>query len=792
MGCGLPWKRRCRYSAGLAVFACSLWAQKKPVTLDAVAAARPRGAPSVVWAPDGKRFAYRESGRIWQYDVPSGKRRELITLSTLETKAIVPPPAGVTDWQNRRVAEQSVQWSSSAKELLVLEGGDLFLVQADSGSWNQLTATAEPERDPKLSPDGRSVSFRRDHDLYCLEIGTKKVRRLTSDGSPTLWNGELDWVYPGGIGSFDGALVVTRQPLDRLPAVRREPRAGVSAGGPAATWCQAGAATVSAAGDAKCGGTPGCGAGRRWRDALDGSGRYARQAAGARLLVCGFADARRGTTEPRAESPGLAVRRCADGPARVALSEQDPYWINVNDLFRFLKGGKQFLWGSERDGFLHLYLYGTDGRQEAQITRGEWEVTAVSGVDENAREIFFVSSEASPLERHLYRIGFNGKRKERLTRSAGTHTISMGPGAEYYLDTASSLTAPPETTVHKRDGAGLAVYREAAKIEHEILPAEIVQVKAADGTLLYARLIKPVGFSAGKKYPVIAMVYGGPGAQAVRNSWTGVSWEQALAQRGYVIWQLDNRGSSGRGHRFESQVFRKLGEMELKDQQDGLQHLLSLGFADPSRMGIYGWSYGGYMTLYTLLNAPDLFRTGIAGAPVTDWRNYDSIYTERYMGLPSGQRRRLSRQLAARKGWGVESQAASGAQLSGRQRPLPEHDANGQCVGKGGQAVLYAGLPGEIAWRHRTVAKESSGANYCVFRRESARRRNPAVENRDRLFPAWCLTLRRAAMPRTRRGPASASRLGVAPVLVDLGNTSAGLARSLVNSRNVSTLWRST
>src|SRR5689334_332079 len=152
MGCGLPWKRRCRYSAGLAVFACSLWAQKKPVTLDAVAAARPRGAPTVVWAPDGKRFAYRESGRLWQYDVPSGKRRELITLSTLDTKAIVPPPAEVTDWQNRRVAEQTVQWSSSGRELLVLQGGDLFLLQADSGNWNQLTATAEPERDPKLSP----------------------------------------------------------------------------------------------------------------------------------------------------------------------------------------------------------------------------------------------------------------------------------------------------------------------------------------------------------------------------------------------------------------------------------------------------------------------------------------------------------------------------------------------------------------------------------------------------------------------------------------------------------------
>jgi dipeptidyl-peptidase-4 len=147
-------------------------------------------------------------------------------------------------------------------------------------------------------------------------------------------------------------------------------------------------------------------------------------------------------------------------------------------------------------------------------------------------------------------------------------------------------------------------------------------------------LIKPAGFAPGKKYPVIVMVYGGPGIQSVRNVWSGATWDQALAQRGFLIWQLDNRGSAGRGHRFESQVYHQLGALELKDQQEGIRHLASLDFADTSRMGIYGWSYGGYMTLNALCNAPDLFRAGIAGAPVTDWRNYDSIYTERYMGLP--------------------------------------------------------------------------------------------------------------------------------------------------------------
>src|ERR1051326_1957231 len=182
---------RCRRSVALAVLAAGvLLAQKKPVTLESLTSGgRMRTTPSAIWAPDGKRFAYRESGRIWLYDVPSGRSRELITLSTFQTKAVLLPPPDATGWQNRRVGEQALQWSASGKELLVLEGGDLFLLHVDSGDWNQLTATAEAERDPKLSPDGRSVSFRRGHDLYCLDIGTRKLRRLTSDGSATLWNG---------------------------------------------------------------------------------------------------------------------------------------------------------------------------------------------------------------------------------------------------------------------------------------------------------------------------------------------------------------------------------------------------------------------------------------------------------------------------------------------------------------------------------------------------------------------------------------------------------------------------
>jgi dipeptidyl-peptidase-4 len=214
----------------------------------------------------------------------------------------------------------------------------------------------------------------------------------------------------------------------------------------------------------------------------------------------------------------------------------------------------------------------------------------------------------------------------------------MGPTTEYYVDTFSSLTQPARRTVNASDGTEWSVYREMDRRlidEYEVLPAEIVTFKGSQGTLFYARLIKPANFHAGEKYPAIVMVYGGPGAQSVRNAWSGATWDQALAQRGFVIWQVDNRGSRGRGHAFEAPIYHRMGKTELADQLEGIHYLVGQGFVDPARIGIYGWSYGGYMTLYSLLNAPDVFRAGIAGAPVTNWRNYDTIYTERYLGLPS-------------------------------------------------------------------------------------------------------------------------------------------------------------
>jgi dipeptidyl-peptidase-4 len=319
------------------------------------------------------------------------------------------------------------------------------------------------------------------------------------------------------------------------------------------------------------------------------------------------------------------------------VEEKDPYWVNLPDDPVFVSDGKQFLWLSERDGFRHLYAYSIDGKQVRQLTKGSWEVTGITGVDEAAERVYFTSSESSPLERQFYSIAMTGEGKARLSIGSGTHGIAMGPGARFYLDTFSSVASPPRTTLHAGDGKELGVYRERNKRlieDFEILPTELVSFEGPDKTLFYARLIRPAGFEAGKKYPAVVLVYGGPQAQGVRNTWMGADLDQVLAHKGFVVWQVDNRGSFGRGHAFETPVSRKLGVQELADQVAGVDYLISQGFVDKTRVGIRGWSYGGFMTLNAMLNAPEVFRAGIAGAPVTDWKNYDTIYTERYMGLP--------------------------------------------------------------------------------------------------------------------------------------------------------------
>lgn len=622
----------------ICVLTFSLLAQKKPVSIDAVIEqSRQNVIPRVVWSPDGHQFAYFQGGDVMIYDVAAKSERTLLSLDPLE-KAAVPVPEPVRfDWQNRRVSEDSLEWTPSSKQLLLSVRGDLFLFSLATGAWQQLTATPEAERDPKLSPDGTRVAFRRGHDLYAMEIATRQVSRLTDDGTATLLNGETDWVYPEELDlstaywwSPDSTHIAYMQfdiahefvyPQVSLTGLRAllEPERYPQAGTPNA--------------DVRVGVVAAAGGTTRWMDLGEPRGflisRVYWTPDSTRLAI-----ERMNRIQNRLD---LLLAQASSGESRSILTEADPFWINQNDLFRFV-GKNEFLWGSARDGFCHLYLYSLDGQQRKRLTEGEWEVTNLAGVDESQQKVYFMSTEASPLDRELYSVKLNGKDRTRISTESGIHEISMSPSTEYFLDTFSSLTEPPQSNLYSSNGKEWAKFRQVNRTisdDYELQPAQIVQVKAADGSTLYGKLIKPANFRAGEKYPAVVMVYGGPDEQMVINAWEGANLDQVLAARGFVVWQLDNRGSAGRGHAFEVPLYHRFGKTELADQLEGVRYLLSQGFVDPERVGIYGWSYGGFMTLYALLNAPEVFRAGVAGAPVTNWRNYDTIYTERYLGLPS-------------------------------------------------------------------------------------------------------------------------------------------------------------
>ncbi len=625
----------------LFVFAIvSAFGQKKPVTLEPVAlTGTAPAAPSgpLAWSPDGTRFVYRQGTALRIYDASAQNSTELTTNAKLPAKDA--PAAGAPqpfEWENRGVSETPVQWSSTGDNILYSSGPNLFLIRANDGNARRLPV--ENGRDPKFSPDGRMVAFRRDWDLYTLDLATDKAQRLTSDGRDTLRNGGLDWVYPEELAlgtaywwSPDSRSLaylrfdLSGEPLYPHADLRRE-----KALAEPQRYPQAGERNP----DVRLGVVSAKGGGTKWFDVGNTVWEYLV----ARVTWTPDSKKLYVTRTNRVQSKlELLAYDVASRKAAKVLEESDLYWVNVLGEPVFIKGGTQFLRRSERDGFRHLYLHSADGEAIRQLTQGAWDVTAVDAIDEAAGVVYYTSSEASPLERQSYAIGLDGQGKRLLTAGAGTHSIAVGPGAKYFLHTASSTTSPARVTLHSGDGKELGVYREADRRvleQYEILPTELGSFRGPDGSVLYTRLIKPAGFDAAKKYPAVIQVYGGPGAQGPRNAWYGADFDQVLAHAGFVVWQVDNRGSAGRGHAFEVPLFRNMGPVELTDQVAGVRQLVSMGFVDEKRIGIRGWSYGGFMTLNAMLNASDVFKAGAAGAPVTDWRNYDTIYTERYMGLP--------------------------------------------------------------------------------------------------------------------------------------------------------------
>ncbi|HUB31465.1 MAG TPA: S9 family peptidase, partial [Bryobacteraceae bacterium] len=583
-----------------AVFALILapaFAQKQPVTMDTLNQGGRGGGGrggAAVWAPDGRRFVTRAGRNLALYDVATQKLRTLVSTQAIDNAAVRTPDGdGPMDWTNRRARVGGMEWTADGKSLLYDSGGDLFLIDVAGGKWDQLTRTPEAELDATLSPDAKMVAYRRGWDLYAMDLATKSETRLTTGGTELVRNGALDWVYPEELDlptafwwSPDSKSIAYLQfDLRHEPVIPHEDLLHTRAVYEPERYPQAGEPNATL----RMGVVAASGGETRWYELGDTERQYLIARAGwlpdgHSLYVLRLNRVQNGDE--------LFSLDLATGARTTIFQESDPYWINLHGDVRFLKDGKHFLWTSERDGFRHIYLYSNDGKEVKQLTKGQWEVTAIDGVDEDAHRIFYTSTEPTELEHHLYSIDFSGGDKRALTPAPGMHTISMAANGAHYLDTYSSLTDPPRTVLCSGDGKQVAVYREADRSPIDrfvILPTEIVEFKGADGTPLYGRLIKPAGFEAGKRYPVVVTVYGGPGvALPVRNSWQGINLDQVLAQKGYVVWQAENRGGMGRGHAFETGIYHRLGQIELADQVAGVKHLVDIGIADPARIGIHG------------------------------------------------------------------------------------------------------------------------------------------------------------------------------------------------------------
>jgi dipeptidyl-peptidase-4 len=660
----LPARRVAVGALALLAGSAALAAELPKLTVERLSAQPPLSGvlpTRLAWHPDGKRLTWlRRAGEattLEALDLKTGRTAVLLD----GAKVTLPPAPAKGDAKPsgpRPLPLAAATWLPDGHTLLVPAAGDLHTVDVRTGAVRALVQTSEPEEFPEASPDGSKVAFVRGSDLWLVEVATGRQVQLTKGGSETLLNGRLDWVYEEELASrsgrafewspdsraiaylqLDQSRVPTFPIVDFLP-VRNEVRwqRYPKAGAPNA---------VVRVGVVGLG--PDGAPGKERLVSFTPDDVYVMPqitfTPDSRSVVFQHMNRAQNELELRF-LPVPPDRDAALGEPRTVLVERSKTFVNHFGTPRFFDGGRRLLWISERDGFAHVYSCDLAGACR-QVTRGPWIVDAAvtfAGpsapvtLDDRTGFLYFTATEKDPRERHLYRTRLDGTGFSRLTKEDGTHRTLVSPDGRFYADTWSDVGNPPRMWVESQDGRKRHAIEENAQaplLGFERGTHEWTELRAKDGTTLYGSLLKPASFDPAKRYPVVVSVYGGPEAQVVTNSWNHHSpFHHLLASHGFLVWQLDNRGAAGRGQAFEEAVFHDLGRLELEDQLRGVEHLKSLPYVDPARIGITGWSYGGYLTLYAVTHAPKAFAAAVAGAPVTDWKHYDSIYTERYMGTP--------------------------------------------------------------------------------------------------------------------------------------------------------------
>jgi len=622
-------------------------------------------------SPDGHFVAYlrgKDSNKdrldLWAYDIARREHRLLVDSAVLE-----PHERALSAEEEQRRERQRTsalsgiveyEFSPDSRYLLVPLGGDLYVYDLHATpdkAVRRLTNGGGYETDAHFSPKGSYVSFIRNQNLVVYDLTSSTEHALTRDG--------------GGPISYGTAEFIAQEEMDRTTGYWWSPDEKHIA------YTRVDESTVAEV--------------DRFEIYAD-SVKVIKQrypAAGTRNAVVQlFVTAVEKTPNANApavqvdlgtnpdiylprvnwlpNSASLAVQRqsrdqktltllqadAATGATTELLSEHSDTWVDLHDELTFLEKTKQFIWASSRTGFKHLYLYDSSGKLVRPLTSGEWEVVgdgrgrAIGGVDERNGLLYFMATAESPLERHLYCVSLKDARStpHRITGDSGWHDVTMSKDTKVFLDTFSTPDHPPSVTLRASDGHTLAALvpndvtpdHPYAPYLADHVPTEFGTLKANDGQTLYYQISKPKDLEPGKRYPVLVDVYGGPGVQRVRKSWGGNDrfFREYLVQHGYIVFTLDNRGSAARGVRFATAIYHHMSSVEVQDQVTGVNYLKSRPYVDPKRIAVFGWSYGGYMALMCMMQAPEVFAAGISGAPVTDWHLYDTHYTERYMGTP--------------------------------------------------------------------------------------------------------------------------------------------------------------
>lgn len=600
----------------------------------------PESPESFRWMKDDNHYATLEEGKLTQFHIlDESKSRVLLDLAALPLQGI--KAADVSDYAFSP-DEKRILLIANRKPVYRRSSLEWCGVYTPATRSLQVLQDGQPISNASFSPDGSKIAYTFQNDLYLSDLESGESLRVSSDGKHNeIINGSTDWVYEEEFSfvrafewSPDGQyLAYLRFDERAVKEFRLERYQGNYPQLYSFKYPKAGEdnAIVSAhIFNLKSGKTIQVDTGTE-------SDQYLLRLNWSPVGKLGLIRLNR--LQNRAE---LLLADPQSGESNLLLVESADTYVDIEMLYwKFTGEQGDFYWSSERDGYHHLYRYNADATKVQQVTRGPWEISEIAGIYEAKGLIYFISPEVSPSERHLYSIRTDGTDKRRLSPEAGKHSVEFSSGLRYYVDTYSTLTSPPLSRLRSADGKVLKVL-----VDNEALRAytstlrlsapEFFSFDNSEGVKLNGFMIKPPDFKRNKRYPVLMYCYGGPGSQTVENEWNpgDYFWFQMLAQRGYIVVSVDGRGTGARGAEFRKATYANMGHLECTDQIETARWLQRQSYVDPARIGIWGWSFGGYLSALSLLKGADIFKCGIAVAPVTNWRLYDTIYTERYLKKP--------------------------------------------------------------------------------------------------------------------------------------------------------------